>query len=370
MKKAFVLLSLSVVIFSACSSEKETKSENEKFSVTTPIVMDTVYTNEYVADIHSVQNVEMRARVKGYIEAIHIDEGKSVKAGQLLFSISNKEYKEALVKAKASLKSAIAEAKSAEVGLQSAKTLVDKNVISKTELELAQSKLDAANAKIDEAKSDEANAVLNLSFTEIKAPFDGIINRIPNKIGSLIDEGTLLTSISDNKEVFAYFNVSEKEYLDFISIKASEEKNQVSLVLANNQLHKQKGFVETVDGEFDKNTGNIAFRARFTNPDGILKHGSSGKVRLRNELKNAMIISQKSTFEIQEINYVFVVDKDNVVQMKSFVPKFRLPSLYVVESGLIPTDKIIYEGIQRVKEGDKIIAQPISAKEMLMQQIK
>jgi RND family efflux transporter MFP subunit len=369
MYKAFVLLSMCVV-FTACTSEKESKIEEEKFSVTTPVVMDTVYTNEYVADIHSVQNVEIRARVKGYIEAIHVDEGKMVKAGQLLFSISNKEYKEALVRAKASLKSAFAEAKAAEVDLQSAKTLVDKNVVSKTNLELAQSKLDAANAKIEEAKSDEANALLNLSFTEIKAPFDGIINRIPNKIGSLIDEGTLLTSISDNKEVFAYFNVSEKEYLDFTSIKASEEKNQVSLVLANNQLHKQKGFVETVDGEFDKNTGNIAFRARFSNPEGVLKHGSSGKVRLRNELKNAMIISQKSTFEIQEINYVFVVDKDNVVHMKNFVPKFRLPSLYVVESGLLPTDKIIYEGIQRVKEGDKIIPQQISGKEMLSQQIQ
>jgi RND family efflux transporter MFP subunit len=368
MYKAFMLLSMCVV-FTACTSEKETKSEEEKFSVTTPITMDTVYTNEYVADIHSVQNVEMRARIKGYIEAIHIDEGKIVKAGQLLFSISNKEFKEALIRAKASLKSAIADAKAAEVDLQSSKTLVDKNIVSKTNLELAQSKLDAANAKVEEAKSDEANALLNLSFTEIKAPFDGVINRIPNKIGSLIDEGTLLTSISDNKEVFAYFNVSEKEYLDFIS-KPKQEKQQVELVLVNGQLHKQKGVVETIDGEFDKTNGNIAFRARFLNPDGILKHGSSGKVRLRNDLKNAMIISQKSTFEIQEINYVFVVDKDNVVHMKSFVPKFRLASLYVVDSGLLPTDKIIYEGIQRVKEGDKIIPQQISGKEMLSQQIK
>jgi RND family efflux transporter MFP subunit len=369
MKKAFMLSCMCVVLFAACSSEKETKSEEEKFSVTTPIVMDTVYKNEYVADIHSVQNVEIRARVKGYIDAIHVDEGQSVKAGQLLFSISNKEYKEALVKAKASLKSAIAEAKAAEVDLQSAKTLVDKNVVSKTNLDLAKSKLDAANAKIEEAKSDEANAALNLSFTEIKAPFNGIINRIPNKIGSLIDEGTLLTSISDNQEVFAYFNVSEKEYLEFVS-KTKQEKQEVELLLANGKPHPQKGIVETIDGEFDKTSGNIAFRARFSNPDGILKHGSSGKVRLRNELKNAMIISQKSTFEIQEINYVFVVDKDNVVHMKSFVPKFRLPSLYVVESGLLPTDKIIYEGVQRVKDGDKVIPQPISGKEMLSQQIK
>jgi membrane fusion protein (multidrug efflux system) len=357
------------VVITACSSEKETKSKEEKFSVTTPIVMDTVYTNEYVADIHSVQNVEMRARIKGYIEAIHVDEGKMVKAGQLLFSISNKEFKEALIRAKATLKSTIADAKAAEVDLQSSKTLVDKNIVSKTNFELAKSKLDAANAKVEEAKSDEANALLNLSFTLIKAPFDGIINRIPNKVGSLIDEGTLLTSISDNKEVFAYFNVSENEYLDYIS-KPKQNKQQVELVLVNGELHKQKGVVETIDGEFDKTNGNIAFRARFSNPDGILKHGSGGKVRLRNELKNVMIISQKSTFEIQEINYVFLLDKDNVVHMKSFIPKFRLPSLYVVESGLLPTDKILYEGITRAKEGDKIIPQQISGKEMLSQQIK
>lgn len=365
-----MLFSVCAILFMACSTNSETSKIEEKFPVISPVVMDTIYNQEYVADIQSVQNVELRSRVKGFIEDIHVDEGKYVKAGQLLFTISSKEYKEALIKSKALLKSTIAEAKAAELDVKNVQTLVDKNVVSKTELEMAQAKLDAANAKIEEAKSDEASAVLNLSFTQIKAPFDGIINRIPNKKGSLIDEGTLLTSISNNKEMFAYFNVSERDYLDFISKSKSDKKEEITLVLANDQLHSHKGFVETVDGEFDKTTGNIAFRARFSNPDGILKHGSSGKVRLKNELKNAMIISQRSTFEIQEINYVFVINKDSIVQMKSFVPKLRLPSLYVVESGLLPTDQIIYEGIQRVKEGDKIIPQLISGKEMLSLQIK
>ncbi len=369
--KLFKISSICAVLFiTACSTDKETNQVEEKFPVTNPIVMDTIYTNEYVADVHSVQNVEIRARVKGYIESIHIDEGKEVKAGQLLFSISNKEYKEALTKAKAALKNAIAEAKSAEVDLQSAKTLVDKNVVSKTQLEMAQAKSDAANANIESAKSEEATAALNLSFTEIRAPFDGVINRIPNKMGSLVDDGTLLTSISDNKEVFAYFNVSEKEYLQIISLEAQNDKKEVELILANGQLHKQKGVVETVDGEFDKTTGNIAFRARFSNPDGILKHGSSGKVRLKDELKNAIIIPQKSTFDIQEKTYVYTVDKNNTVQVKSVVPKIRLTNFYVIASGLSTTDHIIYEGVQRVKEGDKIIPEQISVKQILGQSTK
>jgi len=349
----------------ACSAEKGNKAGAEKFSVFSPFITDTVSTTEYVADIHSVQNVEIRARVKGYIEEIHVDEGKVVKAGQLLFSISDHGYKEALVRAQATLKSAVAEAKAAEVDLMNVKKLVERNVISKTELEMAQAKFDAANARIEEADSDEANARLNLSFTEIKAPFDGIINRIPNKVGSLIDEGTLLTSISDNKEVFAYFSVSEREYLDIKAQNSSEHKKQVELLLANNQPYPLKGTIETVEGEFDKSTGNIAFRARFDNPQQILKHGSSGKILLKKQLKNAMLIPQKATFEIQDKMYVFVIDKKNVVTMRCISPQLRLDYLFVVESGITPNDKIIYEGIQQVKEGDKINPQYINLGEMI-----
>jgi membrane fusion protein (multidrug efflux system) len=370
MKKTLISLSVSAVMLMACSSEKENKTAAEKYRVILPLVMDTVFNIEYVADIHSFQNVEIKARVNGYIERIHIDEGEFVKAGQTLFTVGSKHYQQELIKAKALLKSAIADARAAGLNVKNVQTLVDKNIVSKTELEMAEVKLEAANAKVEEAKSDETAAALNLSLAEIKAPFDGVIDRIPFKTGSLIDEGTLLTSLSDNREVFAYFNLSEKEYLDFISSQSSKKKKEAVLILANNQEHKQDGVVETVDGKFNKNTGNIAFRAKFSNPDGILKHGSSGKVRLTTDLKNAMIIPQKSTFEIQEKTYVFVVDKDNTVQMKSFVPKLRLSSFYIVESGLLPTDKIIYEGIQRVKEGDKIIAEPIPSKEMLTLQIK
>lgn len=366
MKKIIPIIGI-IVGFIACTSEQKNKSEAGKFPVTSPFTMDTTYTNEYISEIESLQHIEIRAKIKGFIEKIYVDEGKLVKAGQLLFKISSKEFNQELLKAKAILKTVIAEAKITELNLLNIKKLSDKNIVSITELEKAQANFDAVNAKIDEAKANVENANINLSLTEIKAPFDGVINRIPFKMGSLIDEGTLLTTLSNNKEVYAYFNVSEREYLNFASQKVNNNKNNITLLLSNGQVHKFKGNVETIEGEFDKSTGNIAFRAKFPNPELLLKHGSSGKVQLINELKNALFIPQKAAFEIQDKFYVFAIDSNNIVKQKNIIIKQRLPHLYVIESGLSSNDKIIYEGIQNVKEGDKIISEFISFKQIISQ---
>ncbi len=356
---------LAIMSVSSCTSKNEGKADKVVFQITNPIVLDTIYTSEYVADIHSLRNVELRARVKGYIEKIFVDEGQSVNEGQLLFSISSQEYKQELMKAKAQLTSAVADAKVAEVEWSNAKILVEKNIISKSELEMSRAKLEAYQAKIDEAKAHEANAMLQLSLTEVRAPFAGVINRILNKVGSLIDEGTLLTSLSDNSEVFAYFNVSETDYLDIVQQGNEAKKYGVELILANQQPHNSKGVIETVEGEVDKSTGNIAFRARFKNPALVLKHGSTGKIKLNHEIKNAMLIPQKSTFEIQDNLYVFVVDDEDIVQLRGIKPAIRIPHLYIIESGLTPTDRIIYEGIQRVKEGDQIEPERVKMRDII-----
>jgi RND family efflux transporter MFP subunit len=358
------------LICGACSLEKEQTAATEKFPVTSPVIVDTVFSKEYVAEIQSVQNVELRARVKGFIEKIHADEGQTVKEGQTLFTISSQEFREELLKANAMLKSAIAESKVAEVELKNTRILAEKNIVSNTDLEMAEAKSEAIQAKIDEARSAISSAQLNLSFATVKAPFSGTINRIPNKAGSLIDEGTFLTSISNNKEVFAYFYVSEKEYLEFIKQEDFHKNKNVSLILADNQLHRYKGAVETTESEIDRNTGTIGFRARFANPEQLLKQGSTAKVVLNNELKDAIIIPQKSTFEIQENTYVFIVDKNNTVKMRGVIPKFRMSNIYVLESGLTVDDKIIYEGIQQVKEGDKITPNPVQFKPAMLQLAK
>lgn len=322
-----------------CASKKIQSEETGKYTATSPLKADTSFTKEYVAQIQSIKNIEIRAQEKGYLESINVDEGQYVHAGQLLFRIMPKVYEAELLKAQAAVKEA-------ELELQNAKTLADKNIVSKTEQQVAE-------AKLDEAKADAALAQLHLSFTTIKAPYDGVIDRIPLKLGSLVDEGALLTTLSDNRSVYAYFNVPETEYLGFKAQGDNKNMHTVSLLLANNQLHKYKGVVETIEGQFDNETGNIAFRAKFPNPEMLLKHGETGKVQMTIPINDGLIIPQKATYELQDKVYVFVVDKNNVVKSRNITIKNILPDLYVVD-GLSADDKILLEGVQNAKDDDKI----------------
>jgi membrane fusion protein, multidrug efflux system len=353
MNKSLLLLSLTTLLsMMACvSKQEEEKSELEKLTITNPVLMDTSFIKEYVAEIQAIQNVEIRAKVKGYIDAIGVDEGQHIKAGQTMFTIRPVEFEAELLKAKT-------KCKTAELEMLNVKTLAEKNIVSQTELALS-------NAKLDEAKAEEALAELYVSYTKIKAPFEGTVDRLKFKVGSLIDEGTLLTSLSNNKEVYTYFNVSEPEYLDYKSRAKNAEKNTATLLLANNQPHKYKGVIETIEGEFDKNTGSIAFRAKFPNPELLLKHGETGKVQLTNSIKDALIIPQKATFEMQDKIYVFVVDEKNTVHTRNIAIKQKLPNLYIIESGVTTNDKILLEGIQFVKDDDKIQTVFVPAKQVI-----
>lgn len=358
-----------MLIATGCGSENTNSGTPDVFPTTFVIKKDTSVFTEYVAEIHAIQNVEIHARVNGYLEKIHVDEGDEVKEDQQLFSINNKEYVEELSKAKAALKSTIAEVKAAEIELDNVTQLAEKKIVSKSELELAKNKLDAQKALMEEAIAHQSFAQLRLANTDIKAPFNGFINRIPHKSGSLINEGTLLTTISNNSEIYAYFDVSEKEYLSYARISRSDTGlwNGVSLILADGSEHPYKGKIETIESIVDQNTGNIAFRAKFPNPDKILKHGASGKIRLMKRYSNVLLIPQKSTFEIQDKTYVYVVDSTNTVRTRTIDILQRLPHLYLVKSGLKEGERIIYEGIQTVKPDSKIQPKEIRLQEILKQ---
>ena len=353
MNKKIVFASLIALLYlTSCTSKKKEKEEEAgKFTVTNPIRIDTSFTKEYVSQIRSVRNIEIRAQEKGFLQDVYVDEGQFVKAGQLLFRIMPKIYEAELLKAQS-------EAQSAQIEFQNAKMLADKNVVSKSEQAMAQ-------AKLDQAKAEVALAKIHLSFTEIRAPFAGTIDKLPKKIGSLIDEGDLLTTLSDNSKVFAYFNVSEPEYLEYENNVKGRGSSSVNLLLANGQTLKDKGKVEVIESEFDNETGNISFRAGFPNSEKLLRNGETGKVLMTFPVKNALIIPQKATYEIQDRKYVFVIDKENAVKSVEITITGELPDLYVVKSGILESDKILLEGIQKVKDKDKIKYDYQNPKEVL-----
>ena len=369
MKKSLLLqwatlLSVSLYISSCKDTAGTTAEAAETLSVFQPIQVDTVFTREYVAEIQSRQNVEIRTHVRGFIDKIHVDEGMPVNQGQILFTLSSREFRENLLKATANYKSILADLKVAEVELKNTRTLSERKIVSASELDMAIARKEALEAKLEEARAAISIAELNLSFTQVKAPFTGVINRIPNKVGSLVDEGALLTSISNNDEVFAYFNISEKEFLEYKKSESENRLDSVHLLMTNNELFSYPGKVETAENEIDKGTGNIAFRARFRNPDHLLKHGASGRILYNEKLSGVLIVPQKSTFEIQDKTYVYVVNDSNKVQVKNIIPRYRLNHLFVVESAVTTNDKIIYEGIQKVKAGQLVQPVPVSFRDL------
>lgn len=365
MKALAALNVLSIVWLTGCAVKGNT--EKKMPDVEVPVFelksKDTTLHRSYVASINARQNVELRAKVSGFLENIQVDEGQFVKKGQLMFRLNDAEFKVQVSEAKALHTSALAEVKGAEVEVRRVQSLVDKKIVTGTELELANAKLAAAIAKVDEAIAKEEKAKINLSYTAVRAPFDGIIDRIPHKLGSLVTEGTLLTTVSDNHAMHVYFKVSEKEYLKYVNNKKTTHHTQqpATLILADGTEYKHPGKIETMEGEFDQETGSIAFRAAFPNPSGILKHGASGNILLTSPIAKALIIPQKAVLEIQDKNYVFVVGDDQKVRMKSFVPEARIDEYILVKSGLAEGDHIVYEGVQNIKEGSPVKPRMISA---------
>src|SRR6267154_2041514 len=216
-----------LICFASCESHEEEKEEGFKFSVTSPLRKDTLVIRDYVCQIRAIQHIEVRALEKGYLQTIFVDEGKFVRQGQMMFQIMPLMYKAELQKAEA-------EAKFAEIEFLTTKQLADSNVVSPNELALAK-------AKFDKAKAEVSMAQVHLGFTEIKAPFDGIMDRFQVRLGSLVDEGDLLTTMSDNSKMWVYFNVPEAEYLNFKMNLKKDSLMRVNLLMANYLLFEKPG---------------------------------------------------------------------------------------------------------------------------------
>ncbi|EPR66254.1 efflux RND transporter periplasmic adaptor subunit [Cyclobacterium qasimii] len=384
-RTVITLLYLAGIVFTTVScSEGNGKNKKNAEVLEVPVFTLTPQSIEvpqtYVCDLQAIQFVEVRSKVEGFVEKIYVDEGQNVKKGQPLFQLSSAEYNELVNSAKAKLMQAKAEEKSANLEVERLKVLVDKKIYSNSELELAQSKKDMAQSSILEAQSMLKNAQVGLSYTTVKAPFDGIVDRIPYKTGSLVKSGDLLTNITDISEIFAYYRITENEYLEFMrgeldkgsdndeidqQVKESLQKDQedISLIMSDGVVYPYKGKLETMEADFEQGTGSIALRVRFPNPDQLIKHGASGKVQMKSMMNDVFLIPQKSTFEIQEYNYVYLVDSENKVNVRSFRPMGRHGLFYIAQD-FTPNDKVVLEGIQLLKDNVTVKTNPVGEEEI------
>jgi membrane fusion protein, multidrug efflux system len=328
---------------------------------------------EYTASLEGSKDIEIRPQVGGYVEKIFVDEGAFVKKGQPLFKINDQPYLEALNNANASLAVAKANQSSAEINMNKLEPLVANNVISPIQLQTAKAAYDAAKAYVSQAEAQVGNAKINIGYALIKAPVDGYIGRIRSKIGSLVGISSLdpLTVISEVKDVRAYFSVSETAFLRFKDEypgKTIEEKIQnlppIELILSDNSVYPIKGKVEMVAGQFAAGTGAIPFRASFPNPNGALRSGSTGRVRISISLPADLVIPQEATYELQDKIFVFLLNDSNKVNSVSVHVSGKAGNYYLIDQGLKAGDRIVY-GVETVNDGTAIQPQNMSMDSLL-----
>ncbi|MFA6276208.1 MAG: efflux RND transporter periplasmic adaptor subunit [Pedobacter sp.] len=318
---------------------------------------------DYPASIQGATDLEIRPQIAGTIDRVLVNEGQLVTKGQLLFQISELPFRAQLNTAKAALQAAKAAVLNAQLEIDKLTPLVQAKVVSSFQLQTAKTAHEIALANVEQAKSNVNSAQINLNYTQIKAPISGYIGRLPKKQGSLVGPTDVesLTQLSDVHEVHVYFSLAET---DFINFNAKYQGNSVadrikhlpavSLVLADQTIYPSEGKIDMIDGQFDKTTGAITLRASFSNAQGLLRSGNTGKVRLGIEHSNILLVPQASTIEIQDKVFVFAVGKDNKISKQPIKVLGTSGTNYLVEDGLKSGDQIVSKGFESLKEGDLI----------------
>lgn len=329
---------------------------------------------EFTASIQGSRDIEIRPQVDGYLDRISVDEGAYVRKGQVLFHIDARPYAEQLNTAKASLQSAKAALESASINVEKLTPLVANKVVSDVQLKTAKAAYDAAKANVAQAQAAVDAAKINVGYTSVTAPADGYIGIIPFKTGSLVGKNTseALTVLSETKEIHVYFSMSELDFLDFkqeFEGNTIEQKIKnippVDLVLADNSTYPQKGKVEVVEGQFDKTMGAINFRATFPNGNGLLRSGNTGRIRIPRQLAKSVLIPQEATFELQDKVFVYTVLDSNKVEGRPVTVADRSGRYYLISKGLKPGEKIVYAGLDRLRDGMAIAPQKMSMDSLL-----
>lgn len=347
----------------SCSPKSESEMPPPPLAVASILPAPVTTYQQYPASIQGVDNIEIRPQISGMLEQVYIDEGAYVTAGTSLFKIDDRPFKAALSNALANLHAAESAGINADLEIERLTPLVQNKVISDYQLKSAQAAAGVAKAKIDEAKANISQAEINLSFTLIKAPVSGYIGRLEKKRGSLVSpaDATALTELSDVHNVHVYFAMSEDDFINFKTQYPGETLTEkirqlppVSLLLSDNSAYPAKGHIDAFDGQFNQNTGSITVRANFPNPKGLLRSGNTGKIQLSLLHKEALLVPQSATVEIQEKIFVYQLADSNKIKKKAILIAGRSGHNYVVKEGIKPGDRIVVDEINNLQEGQVI----------------
>lgn len=322
------------------------------------------FQSTYPATIKGKTDIDIRPQVTGFITKVHVDEGQAVRKGQVLFTLDQVQFQAAVDQAQAAVNSAKSAVSTAEITEKNKRMLLDKNIISETEWQMAANQLAQAKAQLAQAEASLVTARKNMAYTTVTAPSDGVVGVIPNREGSLASPSSVqpLTTISDNSEVYAYFSLTEKDILGLTQGGEQSIAGQikampaVKLQLADGSLYPLEGRVATISGVIDNNTGAASVRALFPNPQGMLRSGNTGQVVIPRNSENVLVIPQRATYEMQDLRYVYTLNDSNIAQgTRITVAPYNDGQHFVVTSGLSAGDRVVVEGVgTTVRQGTAI----------------
>jgi membrane fusion protein, multidrug efflux system len=362
--RAIVLVTCcSLLLFACGEQEKPPPPPPPEVSVIETMAADVPLFLEFVGETSGAKDITIRARVEGFLEGLHFKEGSVVKKGDLLYTLESQPFEEKV----ASRMSNVAEVKTNlaknKGDLDRYKPLAKINAVSKSDLDAAQAAYDASLSSLEAARANLRAAKIELSYTKIHSPIDGIIGKTQAKVGDFVGKDpspVILNTVSQVDTILVTFHITETQYLAFTRYKAKndpvEQANdgdeKFSLILVDGSRYDHKGRLDFVDREVDTTTGAMLVQASFPNPEELLRPGQFTKVRIRVQVvEDAIMIPQRCVMEIQGLHSVFVVDSNNTIQTRDIQVGNKVGSSWMITEGLKPGEKVVYEGLQKVKDG-------------------
>ncbi|MFZ4930509.1 efflux RND transporter periplasmic adaptor subunit [Chryseobacterium sp. Mn2064] len=367
-RKGYWVLSLTVAaILYSCGSGNGQENAQQMQALPTDFIQmksgDADVAMGYPGSIEGQDNVDIKAQVTGYLEAVYIKEGQYVNKGQTLFRINPSVYNEQVNTNEAGLKAALAAQETARLEVEKLKPLVEGKVVSDMQLKTAQASYKVASAQVAQAQSSLGSSKINANFTYIKAPVSGYIGRIPNRIGNLISpsDASPLTTLSNINTVNVYFSMNEAEFIAHSKATGNGSEN-VELILADGSTYSLHGKLENASGNFDRNTGSIQMKAVFQNPDKLLRAGGTARVMIHNELNGVIKLPKTSVKDIQDKFFVYKLNGKDKVKMTQIKISGSTSEDYFVKEGVNTGDKIAANRIDALTDGALVVAKVVPSK--------